>query len=103
MIVSGGENVFPQEVEDVLAATPRSPTSRSSASRTRSSASGCGRTSSSRERRPEDELKAHVRAHLARFKVPRDVVFVDELPRNPTGKVLRSRLASPSGGATTGR
>jgi fatty-acyl-CoA synthase len=30
-----------------------------------------------------------VRANLARYKVPREVVFLDELPRNPTGKVLR--------------
>ena len=40
----------------------------------------------------EDELKAHVRDNLARYKVPRDVVFVDELPRNPTGKVLKAQL-----------
>jgi fatty-acyl-CoA synthase len=37
-------------------------------------------------------LKAHVRANLARFKVPREVVFVPELPRNATGKVVRGRL-----------
>jgi fatty-acyl-CoA synthase len=33
-----------------------------------------------------------VKASLARYKVPRDVVFLDELPRNPTGKVLRRDL-----------
>jgi fatty-acyl-CoA synthase len=41
-----------------------------------------------------DELKAHVKASLARYQVPRDVVFVDELPRNPTGKVKVSELRS---------
>jgi fatty-acyl-CoA synthase len=39
-----------------------------------------------------DEVRAHVRNHLARHKVPRRVIFVDELPRNPTGKVLRRGL-----------
>jgi fatty-acyl-CoA synthase len=33
-----------------------------------------------------------VREHLARYKVPREVVFLDELPRNPTGKVLKREL-----------
>ena len=41
----------------------------------------------------EDELKDHVKANLARFKVPREIVFVDELPRNATGKVLKRELA----------
>jgi len=41
----------------------------------------------------EDELREHVRANLARFKVPREIVFVDELPRNATGKVLKRELA----------
>jgi fatty-acyl-CoA synthase len=42
-----------------------------------------------------DALRAHVRAHLARYKVPRDVVFLDALPRNPTGKVLKRELPAP--------
>ena len=41
----------------------------------------------------EDDVKLYVREHLARFKVPRDVIFLDELPRNPTGKVLKRVLA----------
>ncbi|HXA12986.1 MAG TPA: acyl-CoA synthetase, partial [Mycobacterium sp.] len=40
----------------------------------------------------EQDVKDYVRGRLARFKVPRDVVFVDELPRNPTGKVLKRML-----------
>lgn len=39
-----------------------------------------------------ESLRAHVKAHLARFSVPRDVVVLDELPRNPTGKVLAREL-----------
>ena len=40
----------------------------------------------------EDEIKAYVKDNLANYKVPRDVVFLDELPRNPTGKVLKGEL-----------
>src|SRR5262249_51525739 len=41
----------------------------------------------------EDELKGHVKQNLARFKVPREIVFLEELPRNATGKVLKRELA----------
>ena len=40
----------------------------------------------------EDELKAHVKANLAGYKTPREVEFLDELPRNATGKVLKREL-----------
>jgi acyl-CoA synthetase (AMP-forming)/AMP-acid ligase II len=40
----------------------------------------------------EDDVRTHVRDNLARFKVPRDVVFLEELPRNATGKVLKRVL-----------
>ena len=65
-----------------------------SASRTRSGATGCGR-SWSRRTAPsvdEDGIKHYVRDHLARYKVPREVVFLEELPRNPTGKILKREL-----------
>jgi fatty-acyl-CoA synthase len=39
-----------------------------------------------------DDVRQFVRESLARYKVPRDVHFVAELPRNPTGKVLKRRL-----------
>jgi acyl-CoA synthetase (AMP-forming)/AMP-acid ligase II len=40
----------------------------------------------------EDDLKAWVKKNLARYKVPRDIVFLDELPRNATGKVPKREL-----------
>jgi fatty-acyl-CoA synthase len=40
----------------------------------------------------EAEVQAFVRENLARYKVPREVVFLDELPRNATGKVLKREL-----------
>ena len=39
-----------------------------------------------------DELIVHCRDQLARFKVPKEIVFLDELPRNPSGKVLKREL-----------
>jgi acyl-CoA synthetase (AMP-forming)/AMP-acid ligase II len=94
MIVSGGENVFPAEVEDLLAGVP-----------------GVGEVAvlgvpddefGQRLRAyvvlipgaqlTEDELGSHVRTHLARYKVPREIVFLDELPRTATGKILKREL-----------
>jgi acyl-CoA synthetase (AMP-forming)/AMP-acid ligase II len=77
MIVSGGENVFPREVEDLLAEHPLV------------DAFVVRRDGAELS---EDEVREHVRTNLARFKVPRDVVFVDVLPRNATGKVLKREL-----------
>ncbi len=94
MIVSGGENVFPKEVEDCL---------------TRHEAvdeAACiGVDDEDYGKRlkafvalvdgkdvSEDDLKAHVKSNLARYKVPREIVFMDELPRNATGKLLKREL-----------
>jgi len=94
MIVSGGENVFPAEVEDLLAG-----------------ADGVAEVAVTGVADPEfgqrlrayvvpaagatldeDELKALVRGRLARYKVPREIVFVAALPRNATGKILKREL-----------
>jgi len=40
-----------------------------------------------------DAVSAHIKQNLARYKVPRDVIFLGELPRNATGKVLKRELA----------
>ena len=94
MIVSGGENVFPQEVVEVLLghdavedAAVFGVDDEEFGQRLRAYVVA----SAGREPSPE-ELKAHVKANLARYKVPRDFVLVDELPRTPTGKVQRKRL-----------
>jgi fatty-acyl-CoA synthase len=41
----------------------------------------------------EDDVRQFVRERLARFKIPREVVFLDALPRNAVGKVLKKELA----------
>ena len=94
MIVSGGENVFPREVEDLLA--------------------GHGAVKevavigvddeqfgqrlkafivlTEGESLDEDGAKAYVKSNLAGYKTPREVEFIDELPRNATGKVVKREL-----------
>ena len=94
MIVSGGENVFPGEVEEALA---RHPDVADVAVLGVADEQFGQRLKAyvvvEKDSTPtEDDLKAHVKANLARFKVPREVVFTDEIPRNPTGKVLRRQL-----------
>jgi acyl-CoA synthetase (AMP-forming)/AMP-acid ligase II len=94
MIVSGGENVFPKEVEDCLArhdavvdVAAIGVDDPDYGKRLRAFVVVRGEVS-------EDELKAHVKENLARYKVPREFVFLDELPRNATGKVLKRELDS---------
>ncbi len=94
MIVSGGENVFPQEVEELLAER---------ADIFDAAVVGVDDVEWGKRLRAfvvlqpgaaqdPDEIKAFVKNNLARHKVPRDVVFIDELPRNTTGKLLRRVL-----------
>jgi acyl-CoA synthetase (AMP-forming)/AMP-acid ligase II len=94
MIVSGGENVFPKEIEDCLArhdavveVAAIGVDDEEFGKRLRAFVVlRDGATAS------EDELKAHVKDNLARFKVPREIVLLEELPRNATGKVLKREL-----------
>jgi fatty-acyl-CoA synthase len=95
MIVSGGENVFPQEIEDLLLT---SDDIAEAAVLGVDDAEFGQRLVAFVVRRPgstidADDVRALVAAELARHKVPRDVTFLDELPRNTTGKLLRSKLA----------
>jgi acyl-CoA synthetase (AMP-forming)/AMP-acid ligase II/NAD(P)-dependent dehydrogenase (short-subunit alcohol dehydrogenase family) len=94
MIVSGGENVYPQEIEDAIgghAAVAEvavvGVTDAEFGQRLR--AFVVPRPGTSLD---ADALRAHLRPQIARYKMPRDFVFLDALPRNATGKVLRARL-----------
>ena len=94
MIVSGGENVFPREVEDLLA---------DHESVVEAAVIGVEDAKFGQRLKAfvvakdgadlsADDLKAHVKANLASYKTPREVEFLDELPRNATGKVLKRDL-----------
>ena len=96
MIVSGGENVFPAEIEELLGAARVDPGGGGDRRRRREVRAAAARRSSCCRRAPkltEDDVKGYVKDNLASYKVPREVVFLDELPRNPTGKVLKRELA----------
>jgi fatty-acyl-CoA synthase len=94
MIVSGGENVFPAEVEDLISghpdvveATAIGVEDKEYGHRLRAFVVKKGDADVD-----EDGIKHYVRDHLARYKVPREVIFLEELPRNPTGKILKREL-----------
>ncbi len=96
MIVSGGENVFPREVEDLLAAHEAvvevaliGVEDEEFGQRLKAFVVLAEGADAS-----EEELKAHVKAHLAGYKAPREVEFMDELPRNATGKILKKDLVA---------
>jgi fatty-acyl-CoA synthase len=95
MIVSGGENVFPSEVEDLLHQHPSiadvAVVGVTDDEFGQGLAAHVVRAAGSEL--TEREVRDHVRDHLARHKVPREVTFVDELPRNATGKLLRRNLS----------
>ena len=101
MIISGGENVFPGEVEEMLithegieeAAVIGVDDEDFGKRLAAFVVPVAGRSLT------EDDVKEFVKRSLARFKVPRDVVFLDELPRNPTGKVLKRQLRDMHTGA----
>jgi acyl-CoA synthetase (AMP-forming)/AMP-acid ligase II len=100
MIVSGGENVYPIEVEKTLAGHPEV-----------AEAAVIGVDDEQYGQRlaafvvlepgasaTVDDLKQHVRENLANYKVPREIAILDELPRGSTGKILRNELQSKVGG-----
>jgi fatty-acyl-CoA synthase len=94
MIVSGGENVFPREVEDLIASSSK--VAEVAVIGLRDAEFG-QRLKAFVVPRPsaeitEAEVKDLVKANLARYKVPRDVEFIAELPRNTTGKILKRAL-----------
>jgi fatty-acyl-CoA synthase len=96
MIVSGGENVFPREVEDCLADLDGI---------SEVAVIGVEDTEFGQRLKAfvvleqgvslsEADLGAHVKTNLASYKTPREVEFLDQLPRNATGKVLKRELAA---------
>jgi fatty-acyl-CoA synthase len=96
MIVSGGENVFPREVEELLV---------THAAIADAAAIGVEDHEFGQRLRAfvvlqpgrhltAEQVQAYAKHSLARYKVPREVIFLDELPRNPTGKILKHELAA---------
>ena len=94
MIVSGGENLFPGEVEELLitheaideAAVIGVPDEEFGQRLVAYAVLKAGHSLS------VDDVRGFVKQNLARFKVPREVIFIEQLPRTPTGKVLKREL-----------
>ncbi|MEA2145649.1 MAG: fatty-acyl-CoA synthase, partial [Solirubrobacteraceae bacterium] len=94
MIVSGGENVFPSEIEELLITHPAIeeaavigvPDAEFGQRLAAYVVLAAGASVS------QDAMREFIAANLARYKVPRDIALVSELPRNPTGKVLKRAL-----------
>ncbi len=94
LIVSGGENVYPAEIEAVLLAHPdveeagvcRQPDPQWGQVPIAFVHLCNGRATST------DDLIAYTMQHLARYKLPRMIYFTDQLPRNSSGKLLRREL-----------
>ena len=98
MIIRGGYNVYPREIEEVLyehpavreAAVVGDPARRAAARR--SAPPSRSRTA---RRSTADELRAYVKENVAGYKYPREIWFVDELPKGPTGKILKREISVP--------
>lgn len=92
MAVSGGENVYPQEVERLITELPGvrevAVIGVPDAEFGQRLVAFVVRTDSESETPTEEFIKGAVKKSLARFSVPREVQFIDALPRNPTGKVV---------------
>ena len=94
MIVSGGENVFPAEVEDLI--SRHAGVAEVAVIGVKDEQFGQRLKAfvvPTKGKKPgEEELKSYVKSNLARYKVPREIEFMSELPRNSTGKILKREL-----------
>jgi acyl-CoA synthetase (AMP-forming)/AMP-acid ligase II len=92
MIVSGGENVFPQEVEETLLAHAKVSDAAVIGVDDEKWGQALKAYVVKKGSVSESALKKHVKEQLAGYKVPQQIEFIDELPRNPAGKVLKREL-----------
>ncbi|MGB7372102.1 AMP-binding protein, partial [Erythrobacter sp.] len=97
MIISGGENIYPAEVENALYSHPAIadvavigiPSEKWG-----EEVKACV-VMKEGEALTESEVIAHAREHIAGYKCPKSIDFIDALPRNPSGKILRRELRAP--------
>ena len=96
MIISGGENIYPAEIENVLMSHPKV----SDAAVIGVPSDRWGETvkaiiTKGDESLTEEELISHCRQNLAHYKCPTSVDWMQEIPRNPSGKILKVELRKP--------
>lgn len=96
MYISGGENVYPNEVENVISACSGViAVAVIGVADEQWGEVGCAYVVAGNGLElMEERLKAHCLAHLAKYKIPKKFVFVNELPRTASGKVMKGKLRS---------
>jgi len=97
LIIRGGYNVYPREVEEVLYEHPavREAAVLGFPHDEMGEEVGAAVALKEGEDVDEDELKAYVKEQVANYKYPRRIWFVDELPKGPTGKILKREIEVP--------
>ncbi|MEO6496016.1 MAG: long-chain fatty acid--CoA ligase, partial [Solirubrobacteraceae bacterium] len=98
MIIRGGYNVYPREIEEVLYEHPAvrevavlgvpDDSLGEEVGAAIALKDGCEAT--------EEELREHAKEQVASYKYPRKIWFVDELPKGPTGKILKREIEIPA-------
>ena len=98
LIIRGGYNVYPREVEEVVYEHPavREAAVVGVPHDELGEEVGAAVALKEGEQVSEDELRAHVKEQVAAYKYPRVVWFVDELPKGPTGKILKREIEPPT-------
>ena len=97
LVIRGGYNVYPREIEEVLYEHPAVARGRRDRRPARHARRGGrrGRRAQGRRAVTAAELRDFVKERVAAYKYPRHVWFVDELPKGPTGKILKRAIARP--------
>jgi long-chain acyl-CoA synthetase len=99
LIIRGGYNVYPREVEEVLYEHPavREAAVVGMPHPELGEEIGAAVALKEGQEASPEELQAHVKDQVAAYKYPRMVWLVDELPKGPTGKILKREIAPPAG------
>ena len=102
MIIRGGYNVYPREIEEVLYEHPavREAAVVGVPHAELGEEVGAGVALKPGADATPEELRGHVKAQVAAYKYPRHVWLVDELPKGPTGKILKREIELPTGRTT---
>ena len=98
LIIRGGYNVYPREIEEVIYEHPavrEAAVVGVPARRARRGGRRRGRAQGGRGRRARRTSRALVKEQVAAYKYPRQIWFVDELPKGPTGKILKREIEPP--------
>ncbi len=98
LIIRGGYNVYPREIEEVLYEHPAIMEAAVIGVEDANMGEEVGAAVVLKEGEDlsEDELKSYVKEQVANYKYPRKVWFADELPKGPTGKILKREIEVPS-------